>query len=623
VGLASIDQLWYTWSAVGLRRTAGWQVRAASPGLSDLHSERYRSLERYFGYSLPEGVSPLRICPDDAPLSLALVECGRERALLQRRFIGTLPQRGPGIYFVHAIAGVPEEFSWREAIGLWRSAFWAWSADDLPSNQLTLPTLSVSELRAWLGGGVGEKAREALAGNEALREYLPFVIEAFLALAPGQQLFIAAPPDTVIQLLQGLGAALPDGIAQSLSFSTYEREPRQCGARIVGTTWQVPGGESVADRPRDLPMECYNGRGLGLNCFSGRSSDLPAPRSAAAFARFAADCLYTGAVADLQAIVKDLGSAALTEDKRWPGAMLSRRDRREGPHLVANVKALFSVPVLASRLIAEREARSAIISAVLEDAEWWEQQGRPTIERLRAESSTEPHSGQSIALLRLGLQAIAHAIGALRQGDVAGADRLVHSLALVCAPTEHLRLCRQLLDDTLGRPEVDPEGFPWPSRAWLLTLAGKHYQDEAPPVRWLHVPGSELGLLLALPLPRSWLLAALRRALVSHLDRPFSAADWDALLQWRELFEEAALAVVRQTVHPADESADTKGSETPTGGLEVLRFLFASAVNCPQPEIPTLLEKAVKAAELAPSQVAQLLALVSKTDDALPNGRHT
>ena len=55
----TVEQLWYTWSDVGLDTIrAGFRIRAASEGLTDIKSERVKNLDRYLRYSLPRDANP-------------------------------------------------------------------------------------------------------------------------------------------------------------------------------------------------------------------------------------------------------------------------------------------------------------------------------------------------------------------------------------------------------------------------------------------------------------------------------------------------------------------------------------------------------------------------------------
>ena len=61
---------------------------------------------------------------------------------------------------------------------------------------------------------------------------------------------------------------LPAALLRDLTFSTYEKSPLTCNARVIGTWWER---SSV----QDLPSSCYSGSAFGYNSFSGKRSDLP------------------------------------------------------------------------------------------------------------------------------------------------------------------------------------------------------------------------------------------------------------------------------------------------------------------------------------------------------------
>src|SRR5712692_4744687 len=86
----SIEQLCYTWSAIGLDPiSAGFRIRAASKGLSDVGSPHVQALDRYLRYILPEGTDRFAITPDMAPLCLSLIQAERgERLLVYKTYTG-------------------------------------------------------------------------------------------------------------------------------------------------------------------------------------------------------------------------------------------------------------------------------------------------------------------------------------------------------------------------------------------------------------------------------------------------------------------------------------------------------------------------------------------------------
>ena len=85
-----VEQLCYTWSDVGLSTVyAGFRIRAASPGLTEIYSERVKSMDRYMRYVLPPGTDRFAITPDMAPVCLAFVrtEWG-EYILVHKKYVG-------------------------------------------------------------------------------------------------------------------------------------------------------------------------------------------------------------------------------------------------------------------------------------------------------------------------------------------------------------------------------------------------------------------------------------------------------------------------------------------------------------------------------------------------------
>src|SRR2546428_4396845 len=84
-----LDQLWYTWSKDGLgSMSAGYRVRAASPGLYNLQDMRYRRVDRFLRYELPQGVNSSEFTGRIAPISLSFVDNGDEQLLIRKVFVG-------------------------------------------------------------------------------------------------------------------------------------------------------------------------------------------------------------------------------------------------------------------------------------------------------------------------------------------------------------------------------------------------------------------------------------------------------------------------------------------------------------------------------------------------------
>src|SRR5436305_5300896 len=144
----TVQQLWYTWSDVGLDTLrAGARIRAASEGLQDLRSARVQSLDRYQRYSLPSGADPT-ISVLAAPICLSLIATGQERILVHKAYTGKDGVGRYGAFFVHLLAGLPEKFSAIDAISLWKSPFWQDSDATLKNPRSTsLDCVALEQLR--------------------------------------------------------------------------------------------------------------------------------------------------------------------------------------------------------------------------------------------------------------------------------------------------------------------------------------------------------------------------------------------------------------------------------------------------------------------------------------------
>ncbi len=97
--LEGLDQLWYTWSQHGLGVGTGYRVRAASGELRNTQSMRYRLLDRFLRYELPQGININEFDARNAPISYAFISNGPERLLIRKVFKGRDPAgRNPVFY---------------------------------------------------------------------------------------------------------------------------------------------------------------------------------------------------------------------------------------------------------------------------------------------------------------------------------------------------------------------------------------------------------------------------------------------------------------------------------------------------------------------------------------------
>jgi hypothetical protein len=279
-----IDQLWYTWSTIGLSSvTAGFRILAASGSLAEVSSPQVQDLDKYLRYILPEGSG--RIEPSRAPLSLSFFQTtnGR-RILLNKTYTGRDGVGRPGAFFAHLLADLPTDFTVRDAILLWRSPFWQ-SSDASIGGSLHLQPISVEELRSRQ-----LPLRELNVLNPLYVDYaqsrifLPFFIRSYLmwrtdwergdqlqAQEP-KHLYIAAPADLVAAFLLALTVFLPDALLEGLTFSTYEKEVQVQGLSMPLLTATTFSEEAIGAR-KDLPLSCYQEH-VALNCYTGKYSNL-------------------------------------------------------------------------------------------------------------------------------------------------------------------------------------------------------------------------------------------------------------------------------------------------------------------------------------------------------------
>jgi hypothetical protein len=295
----AIEQLWYTWSDVGLDTIrAGFRIRAASAGLQDIHSVRVQNLDRYQRYSLPQDVDLFSATPDTAPICLSLIATGQERILVHKAYTGKDGVGRYGAFFIHLLFGLPEDFSVLHAISLWKSPFWQVSDASLKDRQSTsLDRVSLENLK-----GMGKDIPSSRRGTRKIRACLPYIIQAYLTKKPlvdrktlqtvPQKLYIAASDDDVAVLISGLAHCLPAQLLKNLTFSTYAHDVTEATTEIVGTCWlSVPELEKNRPVARLLPEQYYREK-LAINCYTGKCSPLennPLVENKSLAAQFAQD----------------------------------------------------------------------------------------------------------------------------------------------------------------------------------------------------------------------------------------------------------------------------------------------------------------------------------------------
>ncbi len=536
-----IEQLWYTWSSKGFGNISGFRVRAASPQLAN--SPRMSTLQTYMNYLLPQGANPVTTNSSDAPLCLAFLkdkdEQGQEkRALLNKRYTGRDELGRPGNYFAHLLAGLPVDFSVRQAIRYWKSPFWCVDDSSHP-NDITLEPISQADLEAR--PGEQPQMTHALAS-------LPFVIQAFLTLGDKQRVYIAGTPEDVAALIFGLSESLPASLLEKLTFSTYERDFAQSPALIVGTYWI---GIEQGTSQDMLPAHYYgseNGPALAINCYSQRKSALLAHPAVEAFATYAAQhfsrpnklmkirqiaeqyptvfpdaASFLGRLADFYTGRVDL--AQLTEEQLlW----------------------LLQLPELADDFLPDEAMQQSLLAYIQgATAQQWRQTGEPLIEQL-AQQAAAPGSalsGLRAGLARLGPKAMNQAIERIRTNRSQEAIRWIR-LAYHTTPPEQMADPWLALLNAL--PSFGAVSFSWEVKSFLLGVWGTIARRQIPVNvslfrSWLDVSWEQLESLFSWDLPDDWYTLSLEKLLGSPAGDPTQGA----LRQRNPRLEEMLLKFVR------------------------------------------------------------------------------
>ena len=308
VNNAPVEQLWYTWSDVGLSTVhAGFRVRAASPGLTEIYGDRVQSMDRYMRYALSPGVDRSTITPEMAPVGLAFIrsEWNKEYILIHKNYLGKDGVGRSGNFFVHVLAlgEYSREFSTEDAIWQWESSIWKTKDDTLDRRSTRLDYISPQDLENPTTHFRPEQFRQVQAA-------LQFIIEAYLTRKDRTiPLYIAAPADQaakIAYIIAALTNCLPAQLLADLTFSTYEPDITKATTEIVGTSWiPLPGKEldAAAIFPKNMYLEK-----LAVNCATGEKSLLKShPQAtynqlAADFAAYATESLTSGVVDQLYAL---------------------------------------------------------------------------------------------------------------------------------------------------------------------------------------------------------------------------------------------------------------------------------------------------------------------------------
>ena len=449
-------------------------VRASSTGILPDH---LRSSLPAGLYAAPPGRMPESEHPLPVRLSLLSTPDGR---------VLTHVTPSNGSYFAHTLLNVPETADAHLAIQTWGSPLWQRHEPEGAAELPELPYLPVADL-------LDDTSMKVWLEVPYKSELLEFALSAFLGTPATARIFLAACADDVAKVVYALTRALPSGLLDDFTFSTYESDPLACTARLIGH-------ETGSDE-QDLPGACYAGGGVALNAATGKRTDLKVAVPMAAFAVDALAKMEFGALDEIKATWQRLG---LKDAKHLD--LVFRMTRESGELTKAEAADALQLPPLTAWLAARSGALQQFLDWALDDRAFAHGSFGRAIQTLRQKSDV---------LAKLAGQVREQGLAALRSG---GLDRAAIALEVILpmvAPAKANAIWGELLAGS-----IRPEPLAWEIRRYLLPRFVRFKQQQNPGAgpdasfeAWLAVPVEQLAELLALDLPKAHQLIAARAAL--------------------------------------------------------------------------------------------------------------
>lgn len=510
-----LDQLWYTWSPNGLDAIAmDYRVRAASGELHNTQSLRYRTLDRFLRYNPPQNMNSNELDARTAPVSYAFLSNGSEHLLVRKVFKGRDLAGRNSVYFTHLIAGLPDEFTARDAIRLWNSRLWVESEDGKAANDTLLNPIPYQDLKR-----AADQASQPLLPFDSIRTKLEDLLLAILCQnGLTQEVYLVGHASLAAALIYGLTHCLPLSLLGNFTFSTYESTVNEIDATFLTT---ITGAE-LADltrldiRPVDLPQANPAGIEKYRNYVTFVVTMLMA-RKSAEFLPFLKEMEERGCQSADQLIQNfnlDYGQGTLT----FP-----------------QIETIITHPTRYTRklLDAAFQQQSATVLLDPEQMGYWQKHGQKTFQLVVAqlasptgnlpEAARQALSSYLNGLAPYFLNALADGLKQVKlletQGQAVAWNIPRHCgdlLDTLLPPAQNEHIWLRALDMFAQQPQFfaylksDPL---WPFQLWLLEQAGKLPQPQrflAQVQPWLDIPSwDKLERVLDLQLPAEWIYAAI------------------------------------------------------------------------------------------------------------------
>lgn len=505
----NLDQLWYTWSTNGLgSMPMGYRVRAASGELHDTQSMRYRRVDRFLRYELPQGININEFDSKVAPVSLAFVNNGEERLLIRKVFKGRDLAGRNSVFFTHLIAGLPPSFTARDAIRLWHCPdLWVESEERQRANDTLLPPLPYSTLKFYT-----ERA-QPLFQFVAIRQQLEHALALILAQGLPAHLHTVGQPELIAALIYGITHCLPLTMLKDLTFSTYESNVNDCEAVIVGTV----NGTDLSD-PTHLEI-------------GSAAQPVTTSIEIKNYVNIALTCLVTGKMDKLNRLIKK------TEEYNYQAVeqlmAVFTVAFQQGPLTVKQIEAIFQHPADYNDNLLDPGFQQECASLLLKQPDYWQQRGHSIFAQVAKSLAAQQVFDQATCqTLQACLNGMAHyIIEALREGlrqvkELEGQgmpqDKAFqvprhcgHLLTTLFPPAQNAQIWLRLLSEFAQPPMYAylKSNSLWPFHRWLLEQAKSLPQPQLvlPQVKtWLDIPSwDKLEEALALALPAEWAYEAI------------------------------------------------------------------------------------------------------------------
>lgn len=509
-----IEQIWYTWSTSGLgTMSAGYRVRAVSEGLKDIYGTRYRHLDSELRYTLPQGqgFNNNDFTRENAPICLAFLHDGFEKILVRKVFLGRDISGRNSVYFSHLLAGLPESFTPRDAILLWRCpALWKESDTEKNSKDTTLQPISYDDLRYY-----AKSATESYTVPfhfAAIQAQLLFIIQLFLtwAASPNEapKLYLFGDSERIAALLWGLLHSLPLTLPQlgNLTFSTYDSDVSKSKVSITGTYMAT-----------DFPATYYTSQSpqIAINVNEARFPLHTFDTDVTNYAYYAYDYLLKGKIEELLDFVKGAEKRNISSKDAF--IEYYKYKILKEPLTAKQLITILRNPLHETETLKDRYTQSECARILVENPTYWDktvQQCFANLLQIAANQEPSMYSGELAGIVASFIEGTAkyvvNKLGEIIQQspyDPTLVERCKGIIAFLAPPATNSGVWLYLLDydkqnDILKRIKGE-----WSLLRWILENIVM--LTPLPPLNvvtpWIEVTSWDaLDRLLAINLPENW-----------------------------------------------------------------------------------------------------------------------